>query len=113
VGDSRGDKHESVLGRVPGVVLQANYIESLLDDRYFFGLGPIGGPVATAVCLIAIVIIFDRSTTVKTAAVLATVFWLALLVVTYLLFMNYALLLTSWVPTMFAIISAMVAKFRK
>jgi hypothetical protein len=28
------DFHPSPLGRVPGVVLQANYIESLLDDRY-------------------------------------------------------------------------------
>jgi Predicted transmembrane sensor domain len=28
------DFHESAIGGVPGVVLQANYIESLLDDRY-------------------------------------------------------------------------------
>jgi len=29
------DFHPSVIGTVPGVVLQANYIESLLDGRYF------------------------------------------------------------------------------
>lgn len=30
------DSHDtSVIGRVPGTVLQANYIEALLDDRYF------------------------------------------------------------------------------
>ena len=29
------DMHRTVVGSVPGVVLQANYIESLLDDRYF------------------------------------------------------------------------------
>ena len=36
IGDSRDDQdiHPSVIGLVPGVVLQANYIESLLDDRY-------------------------------------------------------------------------------
>jgi hypothetical protein len=28
------DLHQGVIGEVPGVVLQANYIESLLDDRY-------------------------------------------------------------------------------
>jgi len=28
------DIHRTVIGSVPGVVLQANYIESLLDDRY-------------------------------------------------------------------------------
>jgi hypothetical protein len=29
------DGHPSVLGRVPGFILQANYIEALLDQRYF------------------------------------------------------------------------------
>jgi hypothetical protein len=35
--DSERDRHEThtPLGTVPGVMLQANYIESLLDDRYF------------------------------------------------------------------------------
>jgi CHASE2 domain-containing sensor protein len=32
------DSHFSVIGRVPGYVLQANYIEALLDQRYF---GPV------------------------------------------------------------------------
>lgn len=30
------DEHWSVLGKVPGVLLQANYIEALLDQRYFW-----------------------------------------------------------------------------
>ena len=29
------DRHDSVIGEVPGVVLQANYIEALLDNRYY------------------------------------------------------------------------------
>jgi len=35
--DSEADRHPTgtPLGKVPGVLLQANYIESLLDDRYF------------------------------------------------------------------------------
>jgi hypothetical protein len=32
---SPGDTFHTELGTTPGVVLQANYIESLLDDRYF------------------------------------------------------------------------------
>ena len=32
--ESLKDAHDTPIGRVPGVVLQANYIESLLDDRY-------------------------------------------------------------------------------
>src|ERR1700688_1569759 len=36
IGEYRGmDNHDSDIGVVPGVLLQANYIESLLDDRYF------------------------------------------------------------------------------
>jgi len=30
-----GDLHESPIGKVPGVILQANYVESLLDGRVF------------------------------------------------------------------------------
>jgi CHASE2 domain-containing sensor protein len=33
------DSHFSVLGHVPGYVLQANYIEALLDQRYFKPVG--------------------------------------------------------------------------
>ncbi len=32
--NASSDIHATVIGRIPGVVLQANYIESLLDDRY-------------------------------------------------------------------------------
>lgn len=33
------DVHESVIGKVPGFYLQANYIEGLLDDRYYPSAG--------------------------------------------------------------------------
>ncbi|MGH9957400.1 MAG: hypothetical protein ACREBC_09755, partial [Pyrinomonadaceae bacterium] len=29
------DRHETVVGNLPGMVLHANYIEALLDERYF------------------------------------------------------------------------------
>ncbi len=32
---SSEDEHRSLIGQVPGVVVQANYVEALLDDRYF------------------------------------------------------------------------------
>ncbi len=74
VGDYSGDIHESALGPVPGYVLQANYVESLLDDRYFFGLGPLWTPVVTFVCLLIVALIFDRSQTPKRALYLAGFF---------------------------------------
>lgn len=37
IGDNttQQDQHSSVIGRVPGVLLQANYIEAILDERVF------------------------------------------------------------------------------
>jgi CHASE2 domain-containing sensor protein len=37
IGERSGDvdEHRSVIGLVPGYVLQANYVEALLDERYF------------------------------------------------------------------------------
>ena len=52
IGDYSDRSHDSVLGPMPGYVLQANYIESLLDDRYFFGLGRLWTPIGTFVCLL-------------------------------------------------------------
>jgi hypothetical protein len=34
------DVHFTVIGQVPGVVLQANYVEALLDERYFRPVSP-------------------------------------------------------------------------
>jgi hypothetical protein len=31
------DKHPTVVGRIPGLYVQANFIEALLDDRYYQG----------------------------------------------------------------------------
>lgn len=33
--DPIGDAHQSVVGKLPGYLMQANFIEALLDDRYF------------------------------------------------------------------------------
>lgn len=35
------DVHRSILGRIAGFYLQANYIEALLDDRYYTAGGPV------------------------------------------------------------------------
>jgi len=54
------DFHETAVGELPGVVLQANYVESLLDDRY---LRPVAAWIQFLVSLIwfAIVeLIFQR-----------------------------------------------------
>jgi hypothetical protein len=113
VGEETGDIHESVLGRVPGAVLQANYIESLLDDRYFFSLGSVGVPLTTFFCLLIIALIFAQSKSLKAALSVAVIFWFSLLFVTYVGFVHFALLFTSWVPSLLAIIAGAVAKLRE
>lgn len=39
--DPDGDEHRTIIGRVPGFYLQANYIEALLDDRLYRPAGRI------------------------------------------------------------------------
>jgi hypothetical protein len=47
--DPRIDRHESVIGVVPGAILQANYIESILDSRLF---RPVHGWLSISVALL-------------------------------------------------------------
>jgi hypothetical protein len=49
-----GDVHESSIGNVPGVVLQANYIEALLDGRVFKPV-PIGWQIVAGILWLAII----------------------------------------------------------
>ncbi len=58
---TEGDKHASVVGDVPGYLLHANYIESLLDDRYFRPVYPFLEFALTALGIVAVVFLFDRS----------------------------------------------------
>ena len=51
---NKDDLHETVIGEIPGVVLQANYIESLLDDRY---LKPVNNWITLSVNLLWVAIV--------------------------------------------------------
>ena len=112
IGDASQDPHNSVVGRVPGVVLQANYIESLLDDRYFTGLSTVPGIIATFVCLLAIGVIFDKTTESGRAFFRAVFFLLLLLCMSYVALVHFARLFTFWAPCVLAIPTAYVAKLR-
>ncbi|MGA7926678.1 MAG: CHASE2 domain-containing protein, partial [Candidatus Sulfotelmatobacter sp.] len=53
------DQHNTVNGKMPGYELQANYIEALLDDRYFTPVNS-GLELALAVAgILAIILIFE------------------------------------------------------
>jgi hypothetical protein len=82
------DEHLTVLGRIPGVYLQANFMEALLDDRYYAGvpaLDYVFGFVFLA-GLEVILAIFRDSWVKKLAATLALV--LAMLLLLYIVISN-------------------------
>jgi hypothetical protein len=58
--NSDQDQHKSVIGELPGYVLQANYIEALLDDRCFRPIPPLVGIGLTLLGITAIVTIFEK-----------------------------------------------------
>jgi CHASE2 domain-containing sensor protein len=111
IGDGMKDMHESVVGRVPGVVLQANYIESLLDERYFTGQGPLAGTVAALICIAIIAAIFDKASTAHRGLFRSGFFLLLLMFVSYIALVHFATLFTFWVPGLLAIGPAYLAKW--
>jgi hypothetical protein len=113
VGEQNIDIHDSVIGHVPGFVLQANYIESLIDDRYFFSLGRITAPLATFALLCLVTVIFDKSPELKIAATRAAILWLVLILVSYIAFVHFAVLITSWIPVFLAILTNIIIKARE
>jgi hypothetical protein len=57
--NSAQDIHKSVIGEVPGYVLQANYIEALLDDRCFRPIYPLLEVFFTFMGVVVILLIFE------------------------------------------------------
>ena len=55
------DQHNTVLGKVSGYLLHANYAEALLDDRYASPLSPWLELLLAALSILIIVLIFDIS----------------------------------------------------
>src|SRR5205807_673579 len=84
IGDLASDMRMSVIGRVPGVILQANYIESLLDQRYFGGLGLWVTGGTSFVFLLIVYMIFEKSAKLGRALFRAVFFWLILALASYI-----------------------------
>jgi len=57
------DVHSTVIGQIPGMYVQANYIEALLDDRYFQGTPALNYVIGIAFmgCLELILLFFGSS----------------------------------------------------
>lgn len=100
VGDtSADDMHPSVIGNVRGLVLQANYIESLLDDRVLF---PVPWPIELITSLVLFILIEYTFRALETSQITALGVALTWILISYLA--CYAIVLVFgyymyiWVP---------------
>lgn len=93
--DMESDRHSSVIGVVPGMVLQANYIEALLDDRYFT---PIDQRWSVAVLLVfsaLLYFLFSWMDSPEIAAILGVSALALLGLVSYVLIVHWGCILLS------------------
>lgn len=102
---SNQDVHDSVLGKTYGSVLLSNYIESLMDDRYFRSLAAPVEVLLTVLCLVVIEVIFGFADKHPFWGLFrSSAFLLFLVAISYLSVMEWGLLLTFWLPSFVAII---------
>ena len=98
IGERESDLHESALGRVPGYLIHANYIESLLDDRVF---RPV--PASVEIILGAAVILFVAMIGVYSVSLFTRLRWLLefaciAISLSYLFSIHFGFFLVFWIP---------------
>jgi hypothetical protein len=109
VGDEGdADRHESAMGYVHGVYLQASYIEALLDDRYFI---PLPRSLYFLMLILAaggIQLAFWRTEKPGKVMILCIAALAAATIVSYLVVLQLGYVLTPWVAvaglTLFAVL---------
>jgi hypothetical protein len=107
--DARLDMHESVLGLVPGVVLQANYIESILDGRYLTQAWWPIQVVLSFLCFAAIEVVFEFIPNIwlaiPVAALVAAIFYL----ISYVAVLRFGYYLDLWIPSALALLLKVIS----
>jgi len=104
------DIHASVIGVVPGVVLQANYIESLLDDRYLKPVPLLWNIVINVGAAFAIGFLFLKTPSQKQGvlspervAVASLFIALFLWILSYLIALHIGYYLAIWFPGLYVL----------
>ncbi|MEO8346860.1 MAG: CHASE2 domain-containing protein [Betaproteobacteria bacterium] len=95
--DPERDEHDSIVGRIPGFYLQANYIEALLDDRYYRPGGlvlDLGFSFLFLLGLELILIVYDHQPI--HAVVLVSLLALATYLVLYLVILHLGVYIDPW-----------------
>lgn len=110
--DPNIDLHDTVVGEMPGVFLQANYIESLLDDRYLRAVGFWPQLLISIVWVGIIESVFRLLRSRPSAALRWSVLLSLLMVLVFYHFVIYfgGYYLVLWPPTVFAVFGRFVQR---
>jgi hypothetical protein len=110
VGDEDDGPFDSVVGQVPGYLLQANYMEGLLDDRVFSPVSPWITVSASLLLFAAIESMFRlyRSRPIK-AVVLAFCSIALAWLVCYVLVLAFGYYLSLWVPGVIVVLGEFIS----
>ena len=96
--------HNSVLGWVPGALLQANYIESILDGRYFRqGNGPL--QIGLSFVFFALIeLIFEHIKSLWLPLTYAVLLVAMVYSITFMAIVQWAYYFDLWTPTAVAVV---------
>jgi hypothetical protein len=100
---AESDWHQTVIGSMPGFALQANYIESLLDDRYY-QLIPRWLEILLAVlCFVGIDITIEQARSPHLGALISLAGMAFLWAIAHFAIMEWGFYFTFWFPGIVAI----------
>ncbi len=96
--DNEGDWHMSVLGKVPGYVLHANYIDALVSDYYFRPLNGIIEIILTIAGIFLLVYMFEAAPTIVWGFIASSFALLVLVAICHLITIYSKWFLGFWLP---------------
>ncbi len=106
------DEHRTVIGQVPGVVVQANYVEALLGDRYFKSIPRPLEITLTVLSFVLIRFIFEGSKSANVGLLYAVLLAFSLWMVSYLAIFQWGYIMTFWILSPLAIPLAYIDALR-
>lgn len=109
---AKTDMHDSVLGLVPGVILQANYIESLLDGRYFTQAWWPVQVLLSFLCFAAIEVVFEFIPNILKAIPLAAFAVVVVYLICYVAVVQFGYYLDLWIPSALALLMKLIRTFQ-
>lgn len=110
---SEADRHESVIGSVPGFLLQANYIESLLDDRYYRLIPRWLEVILALLTFLAIDLTIEWAHSPHIGALLAFTGVVGLWAIAHFAIMEWGYYFTFWFPAVLVVVAKWLEAWHK